>query len=45
MPEGARVHDSVKDRIAADIGYRLPADVGEDAWADQGWTEPSALAP
>ena len=45
MPEGARVHDSVKDRLAADIGYRLPTEVGEDAWADRGWTEPSALAP
>jgi uncharacterized protein (DUF2235 family) len=45
MPEGARVHDSVKDRIAADIGYRLPTEVGEDAWTDEDWTQPSPLAP
>jgi hypothetical protein len=45
IPVGARIHHSVHDRIAADPGYRLPAEVDDGAWVDEDWIERSPLAP
>ncbi|MGH8945493.1 MAG: DUF2235 domain-containing protein [Acidimicrobiia bacterium] len=45
IPRSASVHYSVKDRLVSDIGYRLPTAVPDDAWRDEEWTQPSALAP
>jgi len=42
VPAGARVHASVRTRLAKDPGYaaRLPADV---SWDDESWPEPPAV--
>jgi uncharacterized protein (DUF2235 family) len=44
-PADARIHQSVKDRIAAQPSYQLGADQGKVQWDDPDWQQPHPLAP
>ncbi|MEN8113771.1 MAG: DUF2235 domain-containing protein [Actinomycetota bacterium] len=44
-PEDARIHESVKDRMAADPGYEIGADLSSVRWEDPDWTNPHPDAP
>ncbi|MDF1597638.1 MAG: DUF2235 domain-containing protein [Acidimicrobiia bacterium] len=44
-PVDARIHQSVKDRMAAMPAYTIGADLTKVQWEDADWTAPHPLAP
>ena len=45
LPDSARIHQSVKERIAAQPAYRLSVDPAKMQWDDPEWQKPHPLAP